>query len=217
MRRHLRSLLRTGFAMFVLGASLTAARPALAQSTNHVISIEEHWELQVSSPDSDRSAPQTTMVMSPTGDLSGVHFLFTLNHSTVPNYQPGGMQVQVWDGEDLADESVGSDSAALEHANETVRWVQKMSLENGHLKFQVINGESETWSSFGGDDLSVSVETNLNKLNFYRPAVSLGESQVGYAENRVTSLVLTKLVWVTEDGEVHEQNAPIPIDTSLDN
>jgi hypothetical protein len=39
---------------------------------------------------------------------------------------------------------------------------------------------------------------------------------VGYAENRVVSLVLTKLVWVTEDGQVHEQNAPIPVDTSLD-
>jgi hypothetical protein len=52
-------------------------------------------------------------------------------------------------------------------------------------------------------------------LNSYRPAVSLGESQVSYAENRVGSLVLTKLVWVTEDGTVHEQNAPIPIDTTV--
>ena len=55
-----------------------------------------------------------------------------------------------------------------------------------------------------------------NALNTYRPAVSLTESQVGYAENRVVSLVLKKLVWTTEDGQVHEQNAPIPIDTSLD-
>jgi hypothetical protein len=46
--------------------------------------------------------------------------------------------------------------------------------------------------------------------------VSITESQVGYAENRVTSLVLKKLVWVLEDGTVHEQNAPIPVDTSLD-
>jgi hypothetical protein len=53
-------------------------------------------------------------------------------------------------------------------------------------------------------------------LNGYRPAVSLTESQVSYAENRVISLTLTKLVWVTDDGEIHEMNAPIALDTSLD-
>ena len=96
-----------------------------------------------------------------------------------------------------------------------MHWTQKLSLHDGTLTFQVANGESETWGKFGGDELSVSVQSSLGTLNSYRPSVSLSESQVGYAENRVSSLVLTKLVWVTEDGQVHEQNAPIPIDTSL--
>jgi hypothetical protein len=56
----------------------------------------------------------------------------------------------------------------------------------------------------------------LSSLNGYRPAVSLSESQVGFAENRVNSLVLKKLVWKTDDGQTHEQNAPIPIDTSFE-
>lgn len=216
MKRHSRHFVRGALVVLTVGAVVIVASSAEAESLR-VISVEEHWELQVSQPDSDRSAPQTTMVMSPTGNVSGVHFLFTLNHLTVPNYQPGGMQVQVWDGEELTEEKVGSSTAALEHANETVRWAQRLSLEGGNLKFQIINGESQTWSAFGGDELSISVASSLTALNSYRPAVSLGESQVGYAENRVTSLVLTKLVWVTEDGQVHEQSAPIPIDTSLDN
>ena len=83
-------------------------------------------------------------------------------------------------------------------------------------RFEWSDGESETWGTFGGDDLTLSSPTSLTSLNSYRPGVSLSESQVGYAENRVASLTLTKLVWVTEDGVVHEQNAPIPIDTSLD-
>src|SRR5205823_3417492 len=99
--------------------------------------------------------------------------------------------------------------------NETVSWVQRISLSDGALKFQVLNGESETWNKFGGEDLLLSVPSTLTALNSYRPSVSLSESQVGYAENRVTSLTLTKLVWVTDDGQVHEQNAPIPIDISL--
>ena len=213
MTHQVKTFLRLGLAVLLGGAGVVASTPVLAQSK--VVSVEEHWELQLSQPDSERSAPQVTMVMSPKHDIGATHFLFTLNHVAVPEYQPGGMQVQAWDGENLLQEKAGNTSAALQNSNETVRWTQKLTLQDGTLTFQVVNGESETWNTFGGDDLSVSVASSLGNLNSYRPSVSLGESQVGYAENRVTSLTLTKLVWVTEDGQVHEQNAPIPIDTSL--
>jgi hypothetical protein len=214
MTSHSTSFLRMGVALLLGGAGVVAGTPVWAESSK-VISIEEHWELRLGQPDSELSAPQTTMVMSPTSDVSGTHFLFTLNHSTVPDYQPGGMQVQAWTADSLAEEKVGHATAALENSNETVRWTQRLSLADGTLTFQVVDGQSETWPTFGGDELRVSVPSSLTALNSYRPSVSLGESQVGYAENRVTSLTLTKLVWVTEDGVVHEQNAPIPIDTSL--
>src|SRR5437868_1130563 len=98
MTRQLRFILYTFPAVLFMGIVLVAAAPAAAESSR-VVAVEEHWELQLGQPDADRSAPQTTMVISPTGDLTGTHFLFTLNHSTVPNYQPGGMQVQAWNGE----------------------------------------------------------------------------------------------------------------------
>ena len=79
-----------------------------------------------------------------------------------------------------------------------------MTVDNGALTFEVINGESDTWGQFGGGDLTFSVPTSLNKLNGYQPAVSIGESQVSYAENRVTSLVLTKLRWVKAKGQTFE-------------
>ncbi len=188
---------------------------ALAQS--HVVSVEEHWELQVSQPDIDRSAPQTTMVMSPTGNLDGVHFLVTLNHAAAPEYTPGGVQVQLWDGDDFVESHSAHEGTSLDHSDEVVTWVQRISLQDNHLSFQIVDGSSDSWGTFGGDALSLDVTTSLTSLNNYLPGVSLTESQVGYAENRVTSLTLTKLVWVTDDGVVHEQNAPIPIDTSLDN
>jgi hypothetical protein len=188
----------------------------LQAETPRVVRLEEHWELKLAQPDRDRSAPQTTMVMSPNGSLEGTHFFFTLNHCSVPDYQPGGMQVQAWAGDQLLADGVADESGPLAYAEETVRWVQRLSLEDGTLNFQVLNGESETWGAFGGDDLSLAVATSENSLNSYKPAISLTESQVSYAENRVVSLTLTKLVWVTDDGEVHEMNAPIAIDTSLD-
>jgi hypothetical protein len=215
MRRELKPLSGIVSCIVVLGLLGIVAVPAVAEP-NKVVLVEEHWELQVSEPDVERSAPQTTMVMSPKGNVDGAHFLFTLNHSTIPDYAPGGLQVQLWQGGELIEERTASNGATLEHSNETIHWVQRISLQEGTLTFQVRDGESETWGTFGGDDLSLDASTSLSALNGYRPSVSLSESQVGYAENRVVSLTLTKLVWVTADGEVHEQNAPIPIDTSLD-
>jgi hypothetical protein len=178
--------------------------------------VEEHWELQLGQPDADRSAPQTTMVMSPTDGLDGVHFLFTLNHANAPDYAAGGVQIQAWDGSDLIGYDNDDEVGSLNHSDETVTWVQKIWLQDGSLKFKIINGQSETWSQFGNEDMLLSVPSSLTRLNGYRPAVSLTESQVNYAENRVISLMLTKLRWQTSDGVIHEQNAPIPLDTSLD-
>ena len=202
-----------GFAACAV-ASLIAL-PLHGQS--QVVSIEEHWELKVADPETERSAPQTTMVMSPTGDLEGLHFLFTLNHSNAVSYEAGGMHVQLWDESDLLSETVGEPQGVLSHHGEKLTWVQRIDLEDGELIFRIVEGNSETWGDFGGgDDLRIKAPTSLANLNAYRPAVSINESQVGYAENRVQSLVLMKLIWRTDDGQVFQHNAPIPIDTSLD-
>lgn len=200
-------------AVFSFIALLSA--PAQAESSR-VVRIEEHWELRLSQPDQERSAPQTTMVLSTNDGLDDLHFLFTLNHSNAPSYLPGGMQVQAWDADMLIEARTADQSGALSYANEIVRWVQRLSLVDESLVFQIVDGESETWGGFGGSDLSLQVATTLSSLNGYKPGVSLTESQVGYAENRVESLTLRKLVWVTDDGQVHEMNAPIAVDTSLD-
>ena len=197
------------------GIAIGLAAPTWAESPR-IVQLEEHWELRLGQPDPDRSAPQTTMFFSPDGGLDGVHFLFTLNHVSVPDYEPGGMQVQVWEGDQLVADRVAEEVGPLTHANEVVRWVQRMSLHDGTLTFQVLDGEAESWGTFGGDDLSLSVATSLTSLNGYKPGISITESQVSYAENRVESLTLTKLVWITDDDTVHEMNAPIAVDTSLD-
>ena len=210
-----RSLARAWKWLAPCGIAIWLAAPAWAESSR-IVHLEEHWELRLGQPDPDRSAPQTTMVMSPDGGLDGVHFLFTLNHVSMPDYKPGGMQVQAWGGGELVADSVAEEVGVLSHASDVVRWVQRLTLEDGSLSFQILNGEAESWGTFGGDDLSLNVATSLSSLNGYKPGISITESQVSYAENRVESLTLTKLVWITDDGEVHEMNAPIAVDTSLD-
>ena len=197
------------------GIAMLAAAPTSGQS--YVVQVEEHWELRVAEADSATSAPQVTMVMSPNGDLGGDHFLFTINHETVPEYQAGGMQVQLWSGDTMVDHEHSDEYGTLSGADEVITWVQRISVSSGStLKFDIEEGTSTTWGQFYGSDVDISTSTSLTDLNSYGPAISLTESQVNYAENRVTSLTLTKIRWWTDDGQMHEQNAPIPIDLSLD-
>ena len=195
----------------VLGATMSAS----AQSPK-IVQIDEHWEMVVGEPDTQLSSPQATMIMSPQGNLDGQYFLFTINHRSVPSYEPGGMQVQLWNGNETADAESFS-AGPLDQSSDVIEWVQRLKVENGTLSFEVVDGTSDSWGSFGGSgSLAFATPTSLEDLNGYRPAVSLGESQVGYAGNRVQRLLLKKLVWLTDDGETHELQAPIDIDADLD-
>ena len=205
----LRSLTTAGLVL-LLAATSWADSPK-------ILEIEEHWELRVGEPDAERSAPQATMVVSPHDDLDGAFFVFTLNHRSVPAYSPGGMQLQLWDGESAVEVAHGSAVGALDQTNDVVRWVERLKIDNGVLSFEVVDGSSTSWGAFGNDgSLRITTPRSLEGLNGYRPAISLTESQVGYAGNRVQSLILTKLVWHTDDGEVHQLEAPIDIDADLD-
>jgi len=182
-----------------------------------VVEIEEHWQLQVGGPDSVKSSPQVTMVMSPKSHLDGEFFVLTLNHRSYPDFTAGGIQVQRWCGEECIAAKDSPAMQALNRNDETISWVQRISLTDELLTFEVLSGASQSWGAFGASGkLKLSKETNLARLNSYKPAISLGESGIGYAGNRVSSLTLTKLRWKTADGNYHEMVAPIDIDTDLD-
>jgi len=181
-----------------------------------IVAIEEFWELNVGEPDAQLSAPQVTMVTSPVGSLDGLYFLFALNHESHPDWAPGGMQVQLWNGGELVASHSSREDEPLQDVDETVRWVQRTELQGGRLVFKVHSGESATWGSFGGDSLKFSIPTELANLNGYLPAVAIEESGVNFAGNRVRSLTLTKLRWTDSNDQVYELNAPIDVDADLD-
>jgi hypothetical protein len=98
-----------------------------------------------------------------------------------------------------------------------VRWVQRTELHGGALTFEVLTGESTSWGSFGDTgNLKLTIASSLTSLNGYRPAISLTESGVSFAGNRVRSLTLTKIRWFDAEGNAYELNAPIDIDADLD-
>jgi hypothetical protein len=207
---------RTRFAVRALGAFALLASWCGASFAIDIVAIEEHWEVEIGEPDSESSGPQVCMVMSPTGTLDGDYFVFTVNHQSDPEYVPGGLQVQQWCGENVVD-SREANAGTLHHNDETVSWIQRTELHGGALTFEVQSGESTSWGSFGDTgNLKFTIASSLTSLNGYRPAISLTESGVSFAGNRVRSLTLTKIRWFDADGNAYELNAPIDIDADLD-
>ena len=216
MKTHARHPFRLLCLLFACCWGWSATATTSVHGAN-IVSIEEHWQLSVGKPTPERSSPQASMVMSPSLDLSGTFYIFTLNHKSLPDFSAGGMQVQEWEEENLRDIHNGPQAGALTEEEETITWTQRMTVQDGLLSFEIVDGSSQTWSSFGGEGyLKLSAPTTLDNLNQYRVFNSLSESEVGYAGNRVESLVLRRLRWVTDDGEVHELVSPIAIDTDLD-
>lgn len=182
---------------------------ALADGTDQVVRVEETWELVIDDPDADTSGPQITCAISPAGNLYGRHCLFTLNHRSHPSFTAGGLQLQVWDGKSVVSSKKHPNQSLLATSGETIGWTMKMSLQNGNLIFDVDDGVSSTWGNFGTQGyLWDSVSSNLANLNAYDPAVTVANSGVGFAGNRVQSLVLKKVRLVLSSGEVLEDNTP---------
>ncbi len=166
-----------------------------------IIRIEEDWKLVVESPDTNSGSPQIRCVLSPNGDIESTHAAFTLNHHSQPDYQEGGMQLQLWSGESIKASQANSKQGVLSHEGETVTWTQSMSLDSGTLTFAVTNGSSTTWGSFGGEGyLKFTVATERTSLGNYLPSVSLNNSEVGFAANRVERLELVEVRAYTADG-----------------
>jgi len=187
-----------------LGLSCPAAPPhASAAEPLVVVRVEEDWELVVATPNPTSTAPQVTCALSPTSDVDAVYAAFELNHQSQPAFTPGGMQLQIWNNETPVSSHKFPQAGQMATPNETVRWTQTMALESGTLQFEITGGTSTTWGNFGGQGyLKAAVNTNLTDLNAYDPAVSVSNSGIGYAANRVEKLALKQVRVTLADGQV---------------
>lgn len=183
--------------------------PCRAQSPSSIVRVEEDWELVVGNPDPAIDAPQVTCAISPTSDVNGLHAAIELNYRSQPSFSPGGLQLQVWNGEQLITAKSYTNNATLSTAGETIRWTQTISLSGTNVTFEVLSGSSSTWGSFGGQGyLKAIVQTTLPDLNGYRASVSLQNSGIGFASNRVQSLVLREVRLITASGDVLRDSTP---------
>ena len=174
-------------------ACILYSTTAIGQET---VRIEEDWELHVLQPDAQIDAPQIAMTMVPFGNLSDLLFQVDLNHATSPSFSAGGIQVRVAFDDDVFDTKRFLEGVRLTQSSETVSWTQIVQKSADGYYFGVANGASTSLGSFGGDASFIHVpnsQTGVVSLNAYDANLSLQNSGVTYAGNRVAWLRLKKL------------------------
>ncbi|MDA1180522.1 MAG: hypothetical protein O2931_17215, partial [Planctomycetota bacterium] len=136
------------------------------------------------------------------------------NHVTLDYFQPGGVQIQVWNGEDPVTHDRVPWQDVLATPNEIVTWTQSMTHTGNQIVYRITDGHSTTWGDFGGQGfLTSQVDTTTPNLNQYDPAYSLSNSGVVYASNRVDSLILKSIRLHAVDGEVYD--IPVNVDVMI--
>lgn len=192
----------TAFALLAGVVGLLASTPSAIAADSDIVKVEEEWELVVKQPDTETVAPQVTCIISPHGHANGLFAAFNVNHKSYPSWVPGGLQLQLWNGDSPISGFNFPQNDQLDTADEVVRWTQTMNVTGSNLKFEIKNGSSTTWGSFGGQGyLTATVESPVEDLNNYSPDVSTANSGISYGANRVTSLKLKKVKVTTRNGD----------------
>jgi hypothetical protein len=178
--------------------------------------IEEDWQVVIANPDATAVGPQITTCMSPIPDPSLGFITFYLNYRDYPTWSPGGMQMKAYGpipGPGTSAPVVDSDSSGTEVCQtpgETISWTQRMSLANGNVRYDVVNGQSTTWGSFGqGRGLdAVSLPSSLTDLSGYNPNYSVSKSGASWQANRVTTMRLLQVRYYSRGSLISTDTTP---------
>jgi hypothetical protein len=192
---------------FLAAAALVLgpAAGAWAQAPPAPDRVEEDWALVVETPDFDAVGPQITTCMSPVSDGSTPFVAFNLNYRQYPSFSPGGMQIQVWSGQDLLSTNTHR-QAQLNTPNETITWTQSMAASGCQITYSIKSGQSTTWNQFGSSRWTVSFPSTLAALDGYSPDTSVAKSGVTWQSDHVTSLKLVQVRYYANGNLISTDN-----------
>lgn len=193
-----------------LGCAALAFTSPMAQSSSewpeNVIRVEEDWVLVLNEPNDAVTAPQFHTVMSPIASTDSYFAQVTWNYRENPDFISGGMQLHGCDGENVVRRRIVA-MGELSTAAETVTWTQALATDGALAYFEIFNGQSTTWGSFG-KDMRIDLDSYTSYLNDYTPEVSAENSTVTFGSNRVDSLTITQVRWYGASGLLAVDNTP---------
>ena len=183
---------------------LGSVQPAIGDgddlSIGNTVRIEEDWYVKIGTPDPDSDSPQITSVIAPSWTLSGKYVVFDMNCATQPGFVSGGVQLQMWQDDAIIQSRSNANWDSLHLVNEEIRYTSAMSVVDGKLVFEILNGTSESWGTFGTGELKLEVDTRRNHLNWYSPEFTAYNSRVGFASHRVRRFTLERVRYFSANG-----------------
>lgn len=200
-----RSLNRRSFLAATAGLSAVLFCERARANSTDIIRIEQDWKLIVGDPEPDVDAPQIVTIFGPRNPLTGLHAVYEINHSTMPDYSEGGMQLQVWSGNTLVGYKSQFAPAELNVTDEVITYTTGVEVQtDGRIRMEVINGVSATWGDFDGDRaLRLRVASDIENLNDWDPLDSIKNSRIGYGANRIVMFKRTEIRYFNQGGLDH--------------
>ncbi len=204
-----------GLTAAALVLALASVSPAPAQSagdtaappsTEPVLRVEEDWILVLNEPDGNVDSPQFHTVMSPFADVGSFFAQVLWNYRETPDFTSGGVQLQSYNGEDLIRRR-SMEYGQLSSTAETITWTQSLTTDGALLSFEVSNGRSTTWGTFGRD-MRIDEDADLASLGDYSPDVSATESCVTYGSNRVETMSIVQVRYYGASGLLRVDATP---------
>jgi hypothetical protein len=174
-------------------ALLAYYQPASAAPGGMYYRIEEDWELVLNTPDLSFPAPQIVVAMKP-GVASTKQALFLINHHDTPQFNAGGGQIQVWDG-DVLKSYKSFQGPTLIRVGEVVRWTQYMERSGGKFQYGLSYVEGDAWGVNTAADLGGPVYFSDIKTIFdaYDSDNSVHDAAITFGADRVNSLKLVEV------------------------
>lgn len=177
-------------------------------SNGQTVRVEEDWYVKIGTPDPDYDSPQITTVIAPTWTLSGKYAVFDMNCATQPGFVSGGVQLQLWQDDAILQSCSNTDWSSLHFVDDEIRYTTAMSIDDGNLVFEILNGSSQSWGSFGNGELKVQIPTWRNHLNGYDPYFTTYNSRIGFASHRVRRFTLERVRYFSANGLQSTDSTP---------
>jgi hypothetical protein len=189
---------------------LGAIQPVLAdtEATGNTIRVEEDWYVKIGVPEPELDSPQITTVLAPGFTLLGNYAVFDMNCATQPGFVSGGVQLQLWQGDSVIQTRSNTNWSSLHFTGEEIRYTSAMSIQDGKLVFEILNGSSESWGAFGNGELKLQVPTWRSNLNFYTVDFTTANSRIGFASHRVQQLILERVRYYSKSGLKSTDDTP---------
>lgn len=170
------------------------------EAVGNTMRIEEDWYIQIGTPEPEADSPQITTVIAPAWTLEGSYGVFDLNCATQPGFASGGVQLQLWFNGAITQTCSNTNWDSIHFMDEVIRYTSVISVEDGKMVYQILNGSSTSWGAFGAGELRLERPTWREHLNAYSPEFSVYNSRIGFASHRVRNFTLERIRYYMKTG-----------------